>query len=742
MRLQPEFQLQSQLQFQLQNKEFAKGKLKLKIAFEIEVAVEVEIEVALVILINCMENKIRVATDIGGTFTDLVSFKFEKGKSPQLQIAKSDTTPEELEKGIFDTLELSGISLDDVNFMAHGTTAVINTITERKGCKTALITTKGFKDVLEIARSNRPDLFNFNFVKQAPFVPRYLRFEVEERMTYEGKVHLPLQLDDLKSIAKTCKKEGVESIAICLLHAYKNPSHEKKVATALKKLIPDIPVICSHVVNREWREYERTSSTVLSAYVLPLAKKYLDNLNNNLQAKGLKSSLFVMQSNGGISTVESVKTNPITLIESGPASGIIGAAKLGEVIGKQNLIVLDIGGTTAKCSLIKNGEVSITTNYKIEHNKREAGYPVQTPVIDIVEIGNGGGSIAWVDAGNKIHVGPKSAGAAPGPASYGRGGTAVTTTDANLFCGRIHEDFFLNGKIKPDQKSLKKAFAALSKKLKLSEAEIANGVLSVANSNMINALKLISINRGHDPRDFSFMVIGGGGAMHGVYLANELNIPEVIVPMNAGVFSALGMLLTDLRKDILRTEVLALNDENIKSFNTIYQEMEQEAIEGYKGDGFKKKSVEFEYYADLRYRGQEHYVKLKLDKRTRYKKDILEIVTQFHEAHFKKFTFQLEETPIEWVNFHIVAKVEVEKPVFPKLKKRKANQAETIYGKHQVDFGEFGQHQATVYLRDKLTKSSKIKGPAIIVEASTTTVLPPSFHLTIDDWGNLIIKKQ
>lgn len=688
-----------------------------------------------------MSKKVRVASDVGGTFTDLVCYEYdESSQVPVLFSAKADTTPANLEVGIFNALGDTTLEMKDISFMAHGTTAVINAITERKGSKTALITTRGFRDVLEIARSNRPDLFNYNFIKQPAFVPRYLRFEITERVTYTGEVHQTLLLEELEDIAKKCRAEGVESIAVCLLHAYKNPTHEVKIEAALHRLLPQVPVVSSHVVNREWREYERCSSTVLSAYVLPKTQTYLDNLSKQLKSKGLESSLFVMQSNGGISTVDSVKKNPITLVESGPASGVIGAAKLGEVIGRQNLMVLDIGGTTAKCSLIHNGELNITTNYKIESSRTKAGYPIQTPVIDIVEIGNGGGSIAWIDAGNKIHVGPKSAGADPGPASYGRGGTAVTTTDANLYCGRIHQDFFLNGKVKPDLKSLESALKALADPLDMKPADVAKGILQVANSNMINALKLISINRGYDPRDFSLMVIGGGGAMHGAYLASELNIPETIVPQNAGVFSALGMLLSDLRKDLLRTQVLKLELENVKYFVSSYSEMEEEAVQGYLKDGFKEDEVAFDYYADLRYKGQEHYVKLRMDQKPS-QKNLNALVMQFHEAHHQKFSFRLDESPIEWVNFHLVAKVEVDKPLFPEISDTACTIEEMVHDSRMVDFGEFGEEETSIYHRDKLNKETTIDGPAIIVEAATTTVVPPGFRLEIDRWGNFLIKK-
>ncbi len=681
----------------------------------------------------------RVATDIGGTFTDLVCLEFDKktGKPIGVKVGKSDTTPSNFEEGILNTIEKAAINLKEIEFFAHGTTVVINALTERKGAKTALITTKGFRDVLEIARCNRPDLFNFNFVKQAPFVPRFLRFEVEERMSYKGEVLKNLNTSTLKSIIKTCEEEKVEAIAICLLHAYINPEHEIALVKEIANLNTGIEVISSYEVTREWREYERTSSTVLSAYVLPIAKKYLNNLQKKLKTRGLKEAPYIMQSNGGITTLNDVKGNPITMVESGPASGVFGAIALGKVLDKKDLIVLDIGGTTAKCALVENGQVKITTNYKIEHSRTEAGYPIQTPVIEIVEIGNGGGSIAWVDKGGKMHVGPKSAGAMPGPAAYGRGGKNLTTTDANIITGRIHPDYFLGGAVKPDLKSIEKASFSLCKELNGSKEDIAKGVLRIANANMINALKLISVNKGHDPRDFTMMVIGGGGAMHGADLARELQVKELIVPQNAGVFSAFGMLMSDIRRDYIRTSVITLSEASSKVLVTNFDDMKNEALTNFKVDNYKKEQVTFTYYGDLRYMGQEHYVKVKLEAITGVH-FIKDIITQFHREHKRQFTFELD-APVELVNYHLVAEVEVDKPDFPKTKNSGKKIADAIFDVREVDYDDLGKHQTSFYHRHLLEPNMTFKGPAIIAENATTTVVTPNHKVYVDEYGNLIL---
>ncbi|MFV0247426.1 MAG: hydantoinase/oxoprolinase family protein [Tenacibaculum sp.] len=682
-----------------------------------------------------------MATDIGGTFTDLVFFNYNKNKREvtNVKVSKSSTTPEEFEKGIINTIKKTDLNLSAVEFFAHGTTVVINAITERKGAKTALITTKGFKDVLEIARGTRPDLYNFNFKKKEPFVERYLRKEVKERINYLGEILTPLDVNNIENLMEYFILENAESIAICLLHAYKNPIHEKQLSDIIKHKYPNLKVIASHEVTREWREYERTSSTVLSAYVKPIVIKYLNNLTYNLQKLGYKKNLYIMQSNGGITTVEDVKTNPITLIESGPASGILGAVVLGKTIGKENLLVLDIGGTTAKCSLIENGTPKIVTTYNIEKTKTQAGFPILTPVIDIVEIGNGGGSIAWLDDGGKMRVGPKSAAAKPGPSSYGKGGVNFTTTDANVVCNRIHKDYFLAGELKPDFNSLERAVKPLCKKLNMTIAEVARGVIRIANSNMVNALKSVSVNKGHDPRDFSLVVIGGGGPMHGAYLAEELHIPEVIVPLNASVFSAFGMLMSDLRRDYIRTNAIGLSAENFAVLITVFNEMKREAIKAYERDSYQKEDISFEYYLDLRYSGQEHSVKLKLNNLNNIK--INEIEKDFHQMHKKTYAFNLVGTKIEIVNYHLVAEVIVNKPVIAKAKVKGNSIEKAIIASEKVDFDELGIHNSNFYDRDKLDSGMTIQGPAIIVEKSTSTVIPPKYQFTIDQYANIIISK-
>ena len=682
--------------------------------------------------------RIRAASDVGGTFTDLVFYGIDEatGRCQMVETAKVDTTPPEFEKGVMASLVKGGVNAADLGFFAHGATVVINAITERRGARVGLITTAGFRDVLEIARGTRPDLFNLNFRKPEPFVERYLRKEIRERTNYKGEIEVSADLSVLPEILDGFREAGVQSIAICLLHAYRNPANEVVVARRVRELWPEISVLASHQISREWREYERTNTTVLSAYVHPIAKRYIERLERELTDFGFTGRPHMMLSNGGIATVATAKANPIAMVESGPASGIYAAAHLGHLIDQRNLIVLDIGGTTAKCTLIEHGDVRITTDYFVERTRRSPGYPIQTPVSEIVEIGNGGGSIAWVDAGGKLHVGPQSAGANPGPVAYGRGGTQPTTTDANLLLGRIDPKSFGGGDIDPDWNGVNAAFSELGQTLGVPAAEAARGVIRIANANMTNALRLVSTNRGYDPRDFSLMAFGGGGPMHAVALARELRVPKVIVPVNSSVFSAWGMLLTDLRRDLIETYLIPLSiahaDEIAERFRTLeanaaaaFSEGESEIAPG---------QLRFEYFADMRYLGQEHTVKIPVA----FSGDSIEVpeaVARFHAAHEKRYTYRLDNE-VQVVNFHVVATLPVEKPELPTRPVTGRERADAVMGTRRVDFDADGELDATIYDGARLEPGMEVFGPAVIQEAMVTLVVWPQDRVSIDQFGN------
>ncbi len=682
----------------------------------------------------------RVATDVGGTFTDLVYFEIDakSGKALSIKTAKSDTTPSSYEKGVFDTINKANVNIEKSIFFAHGTTVVINSITERKGVRTGLITTLGFRDSIEIARGDRPDFFNLRYQKPKPFVSRYLRSEVPGRIDFLGKELTPLDLSNLDSIIDHFKKNNVKSVAVCLIHAYANSSHEIKVVDHIKKIWPEIDVVASHEITREWREYERTNTTALCAYVKPIARNYLDKLNTKLIESNFSGNPYVMQSNGGIDTFESTKNIPLTMIESGPTSGVLGAAELGKLINEKNIITLDVGGTTAKCSLIENGNVKINTNYWIEKNRQSAGYPVMLPVVDIVEIGNGGGSIAWVDDYNKLHVGPQSAGADPGPVSYGKGGKSITTTDANLITNRINQKFFCGGEIQADMNAVNKRIELISSKLKFNNSETARGIIRIANNNMINALKLVSVNKGYDPREFTLVAFGGGGGMHATSLAKELNVPKVIIPVNSSVFSAWGMLMSDLRRDYILTKLTTMNDEAVDVLNKTFLEMEKQAIDSFSLENISKDLISFKRFGSFRYLGQDHSVEILIDNGNIDKNSIQKIISDFHNQYEKEFTYKLE-SQVDMIQFHLVAFAKIDKPDLQERKKTGRTVDKTIKENRMVDFDEMGIHDSKIYDFDLLEPDMEFSGPAIVEDPSTTVVIFPDQKCKVDNYANLHI---
>jgi N-methylhydantoinase A len=679
---------------------------------------------------------LRVATDIGGTFTDLV-FVTPDG---EVVTGKSHTTPAQYEEGVMDVISAAGIQPSEFASFVHGTTIVINAITERKGAKVGLITSEGFRDVLEIGRGTRPDFFNLEYRKPEPFVPRHLRREVRGRINYKGMETAPLDLLSLPGILDDFRAEGVEAIAISFINSYANPVHEEAALAKVKELWPEASAVASHQITREWREYERTNTAVLSAYVQPVAHLYLDRLTGALHDAGMRCTPYIMQSNCGVDTVRSARQIPITMVESGPASGIWGAAALGRLIGEPDAIAIDIGGTTAKCGLITGGQVKLNTNYVIERRETWAGYPAMVPVVDLVEIGNGGGSIAWVDGFQRLHVGPRSAGAVPGPVSYGLGGTEATTTDANLALGRINPDYFCGGTIEADMDAVDRALDKLAVTLNTSRQDAARGIVRIANNNMVNAIKLISVNRGHDQRDFVLLAFGGGGGMHGCALAKELSIKKVVIPRQSSVFSAWGMLLSDLRRDYLQTQIVDLSapgaaaqlDENLR-------QLEAKALQEYSAEDIDPARVHFLRYARCRYQNQEHSVEIVLPDGEIAAEQIEAIRQRFDTDYEREYTYRLE-APVELVAYHLVAMAEVDKLKPERMQTTGRKLEETVKGRRKVDYVEAGIQEATIYDGDALEPGMSFTGPAIIEESGATTVIPPDLPCQIDDYGNYQIR--
>ena len=679
----------------------------------------------------------RIAADIGGTFTDLVHWDGAKG---ELGITKLPTTPVNFGAGVIQAFQQSAREATATEFFVHGTTVVINALTERKGVVTGLLTTQGFRDVLEIGRANRPDIYNMVYQKPRPFVPRYLRREVRERLNYQGKILTPLDQESVITAAKKLLDEGAQAIAVCLLHSYINPVHELECGEILSALAPGIPVTLSHELTQEWREYERSNTAVLNAYVQPIVQAYLQRLETGLVSLGMpKHSLHVMQSNGGSATFAAGAHSPIHLCESGPVAGVIGAARIGQLIGEANVIALDVGGTTAKTSLVQNGKPRITTEYKIEHDRRNAGYPILLPTVDIVEIGAGGGSIAWVDSTGALRVGPKSAGADPGPACYDQGGQEPTVTDANLIVGRINPDYFLGGEVPLSVAQARAAMEKIASVFSLSVEQAAMGVIRIADANMMNALKLVSVQRGFDPRDFVLIPFGGGGAMHGAALMRELQTSKVVIPTMPGVFSAWGMLMTELRRDAIRTRVTRADRISPEELDKIYLEMSSQAESELCAQGVATGDIRSERYADMRYLGQEHTVKVPL-KSVRVDTAALSALNAaFHELHEQTYTFRLE-TPTELVNYHVTAFGHVPKPNIPTLDASGLTLTGALKGKRPVNFDEAQFRDAAIYNRELLPIGETIHGPAVIEEPSTTITVFPNQVFQRDRYGFIHIE--
>ncbi len=679
---------------------------------------------------------VRVAIDVGGTFTDLCGLNEKTG---EYTFVKDSTTPENYAAGVINVVRRSGIKGEEMNrFIGTGSTMVINSLTEKKGAKTILVTTKGFRDVLELQRSNRTDIYNLLYEKPKPFVPRRFRYEVDERVGYDGEELRPLNKDDVLKIADACNTNGAEAIAIAFYNAYANPKHELECYDILRGKVKTPYISMSHDLSREWREYERMNTAVMNAFVQPKVYQYLTTLDSELRKLGTRVGAHVMQSNGGVSTFEQGRKTPIYQVESGPIGGVIGAQVIGKTVGVANVITFDVGGTTAKTSLIDSGRMKINTEYHIGRNQFFSGYPVKVPVVDIVEIGAGGGSIAWVDELGSLKVGPHSAGADPGPACEDKGGTEPTLTDAFVLTGVIDPNYFLGGEIKLKPELSEKAYAKVAARLHMKPIDAAIGAIEIATANMVNAIKLVSVRRGYDPRDFAMVAFGGGGPMFAVSLAEELGIEKVIVPRVPGVFSAWGMLMTDLRHDFIRTKVIGLEPGNLKELQAILNDMKEEATKQLELEGIQGKDMKFDAFFDIRYRGQEHTISTPVPTEVTGAGSLPLIHKRFQALHYKAYTFNLTD-PTEVVSIRIVAFGKVKKHPPRPVKASRNKRAKPVKSR-SVYLDESGFKRLPVYSRESIPIGAKIRGPAIIEEPTSTTILKKGNLMTNDKYGNLVLE--
>jgi N-methylhydantoinase A len=665
-----------------------------------------------------------VAIDIGGTFTDLVCID----ANGELRRAKADSTPEALEVAVLEVLARSGVDPASVDSFLHGSTVVINAITERSGARTALVTTRGFSDVLEIARANRPDLYNLRYAKPEPFVPRHLRLEVTERVSYRGDVLTPLHESELAGVAQQLRDLEVDAVAVSFLHAWIRPQHEARVALVLREMLPGVKVVASHEVSRQWREYERSNTAVLSAYVQPVVATYLAALATGLESVGVDAQLYAMQSAGGVCSFDRALRAPITMLESGPVAGVTAAAALGRQLGIRRLLTLDIGGTTAKTSAVIDGAVPVNTLHYIGKTPHFAGYPVQVPVVDIVEIGTGGGSIAEVDAAGGLHVGPRSAGAVPGPACYGKGGEHATVTDANILTGRLDAEYFLGGAVELETDAASRAMARVADGLGVATEEAARGVLRFAVAQMANALRLVTLRRGHDPRDFTLVAFGGNGPLHAALLARELGITRVVIPPGPGHFSAFGMLEGSMTAQAVQTFVGPLASTDIAA---LLQRVERDAQAE-----LSEPATSVQRYLELRYQGQEHTLEIPVPATG----DLLAgLVEEFNHRSEREYAFSLD-APLEVV----AARVElaVQGIAVPWVADDNDDVPRHPTGTRVVDFDRHGGLlESVVRDRRSLTVGEVVAGPCVIEEAASTTLVLPGQTVRRDEHGNLVLEE-
>jgi N-methylhydantoinase A len=668
----------------------------------------------------------RIAIDIGGTFTDITYIDED---SMELLVDKVETTPGDLSQGVIDAITKLDCDIREVNVVVHGTTVGMNTLIQRNGARVGLITTKGFRDVYEIARGDRPEMYDFLYKKPKPLVPRNLRVEVEERVDYAGRILEKLSEEDARAAAQFLQRAGVEAIALCYLHSYANPAHELTTAELIHATWPDVHISLSHKVAREFREYERTSTTVLDAYIKKNIEDYLDKLTERLAKHGLKGLLLITSASGALS-IPVAREKAITTIVSGPTSGAIGAARLGNLLDIANLVTMDVGGTSFDLSLIRNGR-----NVEREEGNL-VGFPMLVPSIDILTIGAGGGSIARVDVGGMLTVGPDSAGANPGPMCYGKGGTEPTVTDAALVNGLIDAGNFLGGEIALDEAAAKRGVTSIASKLGIDFHQAAEGILTICKNNMTNATREILVSRGCDPREFTALAYGGGGGIFAGGIAKDLGIGTIIIPFAPGVFSAWGMLSTDFVHNFSHTHISDTHELDFDAVNVLYDEMFDEAMDLFAKEGVSEQDMEFIRTVDMRYQGQGHHVEVLLLPGDVSDAASNQMIERFKATHKSKYGHQLE-APTETVNFRLKAigkikDVEVKQLPIAPISKAALKRMRRV-------FLEGKSIECPIYDRLRLTAGNHIDGPAIIEEPVHTTVVTAEQHLDVDKYGNLHI---
>lgn len=691
---------------------------------------------------------LRIAIDIGGGFADLAAINLENGK---MMWAKTYTTPHDLQQCVKEVFRLSQVEASQVAQLMHGQTLVINSILQRNGAKTGLITTKGFRDVLELQRANRRDIFNLRYRKPVPFVPRELRVEVRERVSAKGEVLTGVNPEELCEAYQQLCRLGAETIAVSYINSYANPENELESRRLIEQWHANnnvngkLQLTLASDLCREWREYERTSTAVLNAYVMPALDRYVSELDHELRKIGVSGAFFMMLSNGGVASFSYAAQKPIETVESGPVAGVVGAVRLGEAIGERNIIAMDGGSTTTKASLVRDLKIHYMGDYAVERDELRPGYPIKVPVADIVEIPIGGGSLVWVDEVGELRVGPGNVGATIGPAAYGRGGTQPSLTDAYIALGLLNPAAFLGGSLRVSRDLAERSLEPTAKHFDITVQEAANAVLRLAADGAARLLRLISVQRGHDPRDFSLVAYGGSGPMIAGLIADELEIPRVIIPGTPpGNFSAWGLLMSDLKHTAVRTHIQKLGAERtLETLREAYRKLETEVLASFHAEGVTE-DVQCLRSANLRYYGQEHTLNIEITSGDLGEESIAEMAQRFAVLHRQQYGFELDSA-LEVVDLIITGTYHVQKPA---LEKRKAACCRSTFSgvegpsSRAVFWPGKGLCEVAIYQREFLTQGMQIEQVAIVEESTTTILIPESYTAMTDEYGNLILKRR
>ena len=691
----------------------------------------------------------RVGIDVGGTFTDVVMLNEESG---DIDLVKVPTTPSDPSVGPLSGLEraMTGANVDPENvvFVVHGTTIATNSIVTGGGGRAGLIASDGFRDVLEIARQARPSLYDVFYEKPASLIPRHLCIGVPERVDARGNVLVPLDEDAVTAAGRALAAEGVGAIVVCFLHSYRNPSHERRAGELLAEVCPDVAVCLSSDICPEYREYWRANTTAVNAVLLPVVGEYLRRLASGLKEKGVASDLYLMTSSGGIISSAVASHRPVNLIESGPAAGVIAAAELASKAGLTDIISLDIGGTTAKAALIRDGRIAVTNDFEVgsmslgtSTRTRGRGYPIKVPVIDLVEIGSGGGSIGWVDPGGALSVGPTSAGADPGPACYGIGGSEPTLTDAQVVLGRIDPDFFLGGEQSLFYELAEKAIMEkIARPLQMELEAAAIGMIEIASAKMMGALELVSVQKGIDPRAFTLVAFGGSGPLYAADLASALSINRILIPPAPGVVSAWGLLSTDISHSFSRSHVADLDGVDTEFLDEAYAEFRDAASKMLLEEGVDPCAAEYIEHVDVRYKGQSYELIIPYPRAERPAAFRRIITDTFVAAHERAYGFAVRDEPIEIVNLRMEARGAVPRPQTREVPARPGGPDRALKRIRRVFFAS-GESECPIYDRYLLGADDVIQGPAVIEERDSTTLLPAGFSLNVDRVGNLMVER-